>query len=124
MSVAFTLGTLIGIFLGKLLETGIGLILGIGLGTGLGIILGIGQFRPEECKFNTVKSFILSYVFGNKCCMQKLADDTTKGSWDNNTTDMISNSGNWSVINKSTFKFPQKITSDSSMVSFREMKDS
>ena len=63
------LGTGHGLILGIGLVTGLRLILGIGLGTGLGIILRIGQFRPEECKFNTVKSFIHSYVFGNTCYM-------------------------------------------------------
>ena len=53
----------------------------------------------------------------DRCSMHHIKDDATKGNWNNNTADMVSNSGNFFIINKATFKNTQEITNDSSTVS-------
>ena len=72
----------------------------------------------NKSKFNVVEGFILSDVSGNRCCMHQIKYDTTKGSWDNNTTHMI-NSGDWFVIYEPTFKYSENITSEDPLGSLR-----
>ena len=62
------------------------------------------QSRPKESKSNSVKASIFPHAPINRCYMHHIKDFMTEGSWDNNTTNMFSNSRSGFIIHACTFK--------------------